>query len=307
MKTTLYIQDIECESCTRIVERGIKTLQGINEYIIKKDSIAIDFDPSLIKEEAIIEAISSRGYAASRYPLTKMSFKRRMKEFLQDRQKYAVERKMLSISLISFISLLLVDAIIYLLFFRATPGFLAQSWQWFLYIDITVVTTAAAIWHLKAYHGAITSMTGMMLGMTLGMQAGFMIGAVVGATNGMFIGTMVGMISGVLLGIYGGKDVGIMGALQGMMSGLMGGTMGAMLTVMMFSDHLLLFMPVFMLINVVILWGMSYMIYEEVVEDKTVRIAPADFTTFFSYVFVFAIILSTIMVYGPKSALVAFG
>jgi copper chaperone CopZ len=306
MKTTLYVQDIECESCTRLVERGLKTLQGINEYTIQKDSVLIDYDPSLLKEEAIIEAIASRGYAASRYPLNKMSFKRRFKDFLENRHKYVVERRMLFISLLSFLALLLLDAVMYGLFFRNTPGFLEQSWQWFLYLDITVVSIAASIWHLKAYRGAITSMTGMMLGMTLGMQAGFMIGAVIGASNGMFVGSMVGMLGGVGLGIYGGKDTGIMGALQGMMSGLMGGTMGAMLTVMMMTDNVLLFMPVFMLINVAIMWGMSYMVYEEVVEDKTVQIVPTDFTTFFSYVFVFAVILGLIMVYGPKGALVAF-
>ena len=306
MKTTVYVQDIECESCVRLVERGIKTLQGINEYTVQKDSIVIEYDPSLIKEESIIEAIASRGYAASRYPLTKMSFKRRLGDILKNRHKYAVERRMLFISFVSFLALLLIDAITYVAFFQGIPGFFAQSWQWFLYLDITVVSIAASIWHLKAYKGAITSMTGMMLGMTLGMQAGFMIGAVIGATNGMFVGSMIGMIGGVILGTFGGKDTGIMGALQGMMSGLMGGTMGAMLTVMMFTDHVLLFMPVFMLINVVIMWGMSYMVYEEIVEEKSVRIEPADFSAFFSYVFVFTIVLGIIMLYGPKSALVAF-
>jgi copper chaperone CopZ len=306
MKTTLYVQDIECESCTRLVDRAIKTLQGINGYQIRKDSVLIDYDPSLLKEEAIIEAISSRGYAASKFPLNKMSYKRRLKDFLKDREKYTIERRMFFISIISFFALIFIEGFLYMAFFQDTPGFLAQSWQWFLYLDISVVSIAASIWHLKAYKGAITSMTGMMLGMTLGMQAGFMIGAVVGASNGMFVGSTVGMLAGVFLGIIGGKDTGIMGGLQGMMSGLMGGTMGAMLTVMMFTDNILLFMPMFMLINVVIMWGMSYMVYEEVVEDKTVRIEPADFSTFFAYVFIFTTLLGIIMVYGPKSALVAF-
>jgi copper chaperone CopZ len=306
MRVTLYIQDIECESCTRLVERAIKSLQGINEYAIKKDCVVVDFDSSLLKEEAIIEAIASRGYAASKFPLSKMSYRRRFSDFMKNRQKYAIERQMLLNALLSFLGLIVIDALLYLFFFRDTPGFLSQSWQWFLYLDITVVSVASSIWHLKAYKGAITSMTGMMLGMTLGMQAGFMVGAVVGATNGMFVGSTVGMLSGIFLGVYGGKDSGIMGALQGMMSGLMGGTMGAMLTVMMFTDHLLLFMPMFMIINVIIMWGMSYMVYEEVVEDKKITTAPTDFSTFFAYVFIFALLLAVIMIYGPKGALVVF-
>ncbi len=305
MKITLYVQDIECESCTRLIEKGMKTLQGINGYVFKKDSVEVDYDPSLLKEEAIIEAISSRGYAASKYPLTKTSFKRRLSDFLKNRQKYAVERQMLLISVLSFIVLLFSEAVLVLAFYKNT-GVVLRNWQWFVYLDISVVSIAAAIWHLKAYKGAITSMTGMMLGMTLGMQTGFMIGAVIGATNGMFIGSTVGMMAGVVLGVIGGKDTGIMGALQGMMSGVMGGTMGAMLTVMLLSDNVLLFMPLFMLINVIIMWGMSYMVYEEVVEDKKVHIAPADFGMFFSYVFISTILLGIIMIYGPKSALVAF-
>jgi copper chaperone CopZ len=306
MKTTLYVQDIECESCTRLVDRSIKTLHGINEYTIQKDSVIIDYDPSLIKEEAIIEAISSKGYAASKFPLSKMSFKRRFEDILKNKKKYAVERKMFLISLASFFSLLAIDLLAYFLLFRNQAGFFAATWQWFLYLDITVVSIAAAIWHLKAYKGAVTSMTGMMIGMTLGMQAGFMIGAVFGAVNGLFIGSMIGMISGVLLGVYGGKDTGIMGALQGMMSGLMGGTMGAMTTYMMMNDHVLLFMPAFMLINIAIMWGMSYMIYEEVVEDKKVQVVPTDFGTFFAYVFIFSIILAAIMIYAPKSILLIY-
>lgn len=305
MKITLYVQDIECESCTRVIERGIKTLQGINEFIFQKDSVVLDYDPSLLKEEAIIEAITKRGYAASKYPLTKVSFKRRLDDFFKNQHKYVVEREMFLISVLSFIVLLFIEAVLTLAFFKNSSAIL-RNWQWFVYLDISVVSIAAAIWHLKAYKGAITSMTGMMLGMTLGMQAGFMIGAVTGATNGMFMGSTVGMITGVILGIVGGKDTGIMGVLQGMMSGLMGGTMGAMLTVMLLADHVLLFMPLFMLINVVIMWGMSYMVYEEVVEDKKVEIHPTDFGTFFSYVFVAIIVLGIIMVYGPKSALVAF-
>ena len=305
MKTTLYIQDIECDSCVRIVDRSIKRLQGINEFSVKNDHVLIDYDPSLIKEETIVESISRSGYKTSTTPISHMSYKQRWRDFTANKRKYWVEWRMLIYTAVAFLFLLGIDAALYLIFFAGSQGFLSHYWQWFIYLDITIVTVAAGLWHLKAYRGAITSMTGMMLGMTLGMQAGFMVGAVVGATNGMFTGSMAGMFTGVFLGGYAGKDSGIMGALQGIMSGLMGGTMGAMLTVMLLADHISLFMPFFMAVNVVILWGMSYMVYEEMVEDKRVQVAPAEFGTLFSWVFVAAIVLGLIMVYGPKSLLVA--
>ncbi|MEK6968402.1 MAG: heavy-metal-associated domain-containing protein [Nanoarchaeota archaeon] len=305
MKTIIYVQDIECDSCTKIIERSLKLLQGINGYLFRKDHVEIDYDPSLLKEETLIDSITKKGYKASNYPLTRLSYKKRFADFFKNKKKYAVERKMLAISLVSFLTIIFLEAAIYVFFFSKQAGFLARNWQWFIYLDISIVTIAAALWHLKAYKGAITSMTGMMLGMTLGMQAGFMVGAVIGATNGMFVGSTVGMLAGIILGVVAGKESGIMGALQGMMSGLMGGTMGAMITVMMLTDNVFVFMPLFMLVNVAILWGMSYMVYEEMVEDKKVKIAPADFTTFFSFVFVAIFILGVVMVYGPKSLLVA--
>jgi len=305
MKTTLYVQDIECDSCVRLIERTLKRLQGINEYAVKKDRVVIDYDPSLVKAETISEAITLNGYRTSTYPLARVSYKQRWRDFTANRRKYWVEWRMLAYIMASLLFLLAIDGTLYLIFFQGETGFLNHYWQWLLYLDITVVTIGAALWHLKAYKGAVTSMTGMMLGMTLGMQAGFMVGAVVGATNGMFTGSMTGMGAGILLGAYAGKESGIMGAMQGMMSGLMGGTMGAMVTVMLLADHVAIFMPFFMAINVLILWAMSYMVYEEIVEEKRVRVAPADFSLFFSYVFVFALLIGIIMVYGPKSLLVA--
>lgn len=305
MKITLYVQDIECDSCVTLIERSLKPLQGINGYQVRKDSIEIDFDPSLIRQEAIQSAIMQKGFRTSSAPLSRMSYKARLEDFKHSPHKYKVERSMLKISGISFLGLLLIQAAIYLALFIASPGFIGRYAQWLIYLDITIVSIAASLWHLKAYKGAVTSMTGMMLGMTVGMQGGFMIGAVLGATNGMFIGSMIGMLAGVSLGLYAGKDSGILGALQGMMSGLMGGTMGAMLTVMLLGDNVDLFMPVFMAINVLIMWGMSYMVYEEMVEDKPVQVKPADFATFFAYVFVAMVLLGLVMILGPKSLLIA--
>ncbi len=306
MKTTIFVQDIECDACIKVIERTLKKLQGINQYTILKDSVIIDYDPSLIKLESIIESISLNGYKASTYPLVRMSYKQRLNDFFKNKNKYKIEKRMFLISGISFVILSAIELLLYFALFTNNSILFKDLWPWLLYLNISVVSISASIWHLKAYKAAITSMTGMMLGMTLGMQSGFMIGAIIGATNGMFMGSVVGTVTGVLLGIFAGKDSGIMGAMQGMMSGLMGGTMGAMTAVMLLTDHLQLFMPLFMLINVIIMWAMSYMTYEEIVEDKKVKILPADFTTFLSYEFVFIILIAFIMIYGPRSLLTVF-
>lgn len=304
MKTTVYVQDITCDSCVRVIERVLKRIDGVKEHTIHDDAVVVEHD-ARVTAQSVIEAITNAGYRASSAPLPRFSLKQRWSDFWTDKKKYALERKMFVYSLFAFVALLLIEAAAYALFFRATPGFFAKYAIWLFYLDISVVTVAAALWHLRAYKTPVTSMTGMMLGMTMGMQAGFMIGAVLGATNGMFIGSLGGMLLAAALGAYAGRDASIMGALQGLMSGLMGGTMGAMITVMMFTDHVLLFMPFYMALNVVILWGMSFMLYEEAIEGRRVTAEPADFTTFFSYVFVMTVILVALMVYGPKSLLVS--
>ncbi len=304
MKTTLYIQDIECEACTRLIEKTIKHLQGIDGYSFDKEKLTLEFNPALIREEAIISAINRTGYRANNTPVQRKSYKERAKDFYKNKAKYNTEWRMIEISILSFLLMIAIEMILYFLFFSNASEFFQKYWQWMLYLTISIVSTAAGIWHLKAYKAAVPSMTGMMLGMTIGMQSGFMIGAIVGATNGMFVGSLIGTLTGVLLGTYAGNTSGIMGAMQGMMSGLMGGTMGAMLTVMMLADHVTWFMPIFMTINVAIMLSMSYMIYEEIVEDKEVHAAPAEFSTFFAYIFLATIIIGSIMIFGMKSLLV---
>jgi len=146
-------------------------------------------------------------------------------------------------------------------------------------------------------------MASMMIGMTLGMQTGMMLGAVYGAVNGYFIGAMIGMMLGTVIGLITGK-ASIMGMVQGMMSGLMGGTMGAMITMMMFTDHVLYFMPFYMLINVAILAGFVYMYHDEVIKDnKDVIKTNVSIWLFLALSVIASIILLVILVYAPKSIL----
>jgi hypothetical protein len=147
-------------------------------------------------------------------------------------------------------------------------------------------------------------MHGMMIGMTIGMQTGMLLGAILGATNGFFVGATAGMVLGVTAGIIAGRCCGIMGTMEGMMAGVMGGTMGPMISVMMLSDHLQWFMPLYVIVNIVIVAGLVKMYLEGVVAPaKQVHERPLDALTFISICVVVTALLVAIMVYGPKSYL----
>ena len=112
-------------------------------------------------------------------------------------------------------------------FFRNIPDFFSRFGFYIIFLVISILVNAAAVWHIKAYKHSFPHMTGMMIGMTIGMTSGFSIGLVIGATNGFFIGSLAGLIIGMAIGSYTGNCCGIMGIMEGMMAGLMGGIMGA--------------------------------------------------------------------------------
>ena len=234
-------------------------------------------------------------------------FSSRMNAFFTDKQKHGIERKMMLYSIIAIALLILIESAAYLAFFRQGMYFERYAW-WVLYLDIAVVSIGAAIWHIKSYSLKFNHMAGMMRGMTFGMISGFMIGAIIGATNGMLVGSFAGVIIGTLAGWYNGKCCGIMGVMEGMMAGLMGGLMGAMTGVMLFVDHILYFMPLFMAINLAIIWGLSYMVYEEIIEkEKDVSTKAVAFWKFFALCLVVALILTAIILYAPSFGLTARG
>ena len=146
-----------------------------------------------------------------------------------------------------------------------------------------------------------------MIGMTVGMQTGMMIGAVLGATNGFFVGALAGMLLGVLVGAIMGNCCGVMGVMEGMMAGLMGGTMGPMISVMMVADNIHLFMPFYMIINIIILVGLWYMHHESAVyKAPKLRREPIDFTTYASVSIVACTVLTFIILYAPKNIIAIF-
>jgi cation transport ATPase len=306
MRVKLYVPDIECDSCIKLIEKKFKHLQGIESTKFGSDFVIVQFDTSLINLNNIKSAIKNLGYRCSENPFDRKNLKERVKHFKENKKKYSVEINAFKYAIYLFLILAGIELVAYLGFLKSIP-LPNNFWIWVIYLNISVATLGAAIWHFLTYNEKITCMLGMMVAMTLGMQSGMMIGIIIGATNGFFIGSMVGMLLGVALGGFAGKCCGIMGVIEGMMAGLMGGTMGPMIAIMMISDNLMIFMPFYMAINVAILLGFSYMLFEEIVEGKEeVKRRKIDFSTLASFSLIVTFILIVIILYGPKSALVAF-
>src|SRR3989338_235507 len=155
---------------------------------------------------------------------------------------YHAEVQMLKIGAAALALIALAMAILYLEYFRLTPGFGARYGLYMLYIAISAAVIGIGAWHIKSYRHTFSCSMGMMAGMTIGMMSGFLLGAIIGATNGMFMGSVYGMFTGMFIGAWITRCCGIMSVMEGLMAGLMGGIMGAMTTVMMLNDNLVLFM-----------------------------------------------------------------
>ena len=220
-------------------------------------------------------------------------------------KKMQTEKQMVKVGAIAFIIIAAAMYALYLGYFRLIPNFGAKYGLYMLYTAISVTVIGVGIWHIKSYRHAFDCSMGMMVGMTVGMMVGFLLGAIIGATNGMFMGSVYGMFTGMFSGAWCARNCGIMSVMEGLMAGLMGGLMGAMTTVMMLNDNLVIFMPTLIGSIIVIMAGMSVMIYKESVEHRD-TIPTKDRYEMFSYItllFMLAILTTFIMVYGPKSAL----
>ncbi|MDO8661071.1 MAG: hypothetical protein Q7K43_04225 [Candidatus Woesearchaeota archaeon] len=234
----------------------------------------------------------------------KQGVRTRIKDFWHNTHEYPAEYTLLKNGAITLFILLAIQAIItFLLPETALPKY---AW-WVVYTIISVVSITVGVAHLKAYITNINCMTGMMIGMTLGMQTGMMIGTILGATNGLFIGGIIGMILAVCIGIYSGRCCGIMGVMEGTMAGSMGGIMGAMTGVMFSADNILWFMPVFMLINIAIMIGFSIMLYEEIAAKHKPETKTISLNKFSMLCTLAVVLISLIILWGPRTGLAALG
>jgi len=216
--------------------------------------------------------------------------------------------KTLKYGLVAFLVSIILELLAYAGFLRTIPNFLPKYAIWILYLNISIVSISMSILYMLFNKEKAPCMTGMMIGMTIGMQIGMMVGAVFGATNGYFTGAMVGMI----LGSIGGTIAGLtskstMAWVQGLMSGIMGGTMGPMISVMMFTDRINLFMPFYTILNLILLWGFIKMYHEEIIKDNNELVRThIDLVTYTSATIIITVLLIAIMIYGPKSPIFAF-
>ena len=301
----VYCPDIECESCIKLIKKLLAKEEAevqTQDY----ESMTISYNPENLDLNYLLAAIRDLGFRASLKPFERKTLGERTKDFLSNKKKYSIEYRMLKYSMALFVLIIAMEATGYLLLFSQNPEFLARYWPWVLYLDIAVVALAASVWHLHSYRAKFTTMVGMMIGMTHGMLAGMMFGTIIAATNGLFLGATLGMVLAVSVGIYNGKCCGIMGVMEGMMAGVMGGTMGGMIGTMFALDHLQLFMPLFMLMNLIILLGLSYMLFEEVVEHnvKTTP-APINFLVLFFSATLLLFLFLGVMLYGPRTGIAA--
>jgi hypothetical protein len=182
------------------------------------------------------------------------------------------------------------------------PDFVSRYGWWLFYLDASVIPIVTSIFYLRSFHYArMSHAMGMMIGMTIGMQIGAMVGAVIGATNGFFFGALTGMLLGVAVALYGAWCCGPMAVMHGLMSGVMGGTMGAMIIVMMIMDHVLIFMPVFTILNVGILAWFVYLYYKECCSTDHLQIRKLVNPYMLVGLDILIIgLLSALMIYGPR-------
>lgn len=217
---------------------------------------------------------------------------------------FKVEKSLLKTTAYTLIFLSLIEILAYFAWFKNIDNYFWKYGYYMIFLVISILVNATAIWHIKAYKMEYSHMSGMMIGMTIGMTTGFSIGLIVGATNGMFIGSIAGLLIGMIAGGYVGNCCGIMGAMEGMMAGLMGGLMGAMTAVMTLNDNILLLTPILVMSMVTIIFGLIYMVYEQEVKHlEKVEYKGYDFLPFITINFITLVALSFLMVYGPKSFL----
>jgi len=215
------------------------------------------------------------------------------------------ERSMIVMALAAFSVLLASEIIFYFAF--AKPLVTYKYFHYISYLLVSSIFIGTSMWHAKHYKHTFNCSLGMMFGMTIGMMSGFMIGTIIGATNGMFTGSVVGMLTGMGIGALSTRTCGIMPLLESLMAGLMAGLMGAMTAVMMINENILIFMPLLIGSCALILGGMSVMVRRESAEYVE-KIAKPDIYDMFIYIsamFIFTMLMTVIILFGPRSLLVA--
>jgi len=149
-------------------------------------------------------------------------------------------------------------AVLVWVLYGAFGGLAAQYPYEVLFLSSLGVLVASAVYvHKLGEH--LDEMHGMMAGMTFGMISGLVIGTLAVLPTGNFlVGVIVGSTAGLLFGVPFGLLGGHLGLMEGIAAGPMGGMMGAMLGQMIRPYDLAVFLPFFMLLFSITMFGLTY-------------------------------------------------
>ena len=66
MKQTFSVSGMSCANCVAHVEKAVRELSGIQNVLVslEKNSMVVDYDPSVVAIPAIIAAVDEEGYGA---------------------------------------------------------------------------------------------------------------------------------------------------------------------------------------------------------------------------------------------------
>ena len=112
-KTTLKIQGMHCASCSLIITRALKKVDGIKDATVNysTEKADVEYDSVKINEERIISEIKKKGYGA--YPLQNVDYKAQKKEKEKELSKLKFK--------VIFSAILAVPALILGMFFMKSP------------------------------------------------------------------------------------------------------------------------------------------------------------------------------------------
>jgi hypothetical protein len=303
---TLYrlaLSGMTCGACEKVIERAVTEMgAGVEEIDAARGLVDIRCPPERIgpiKERLARGGFRERLEDGSEGRGDWKGILSYVKSVVAGEPHTRVENKLLNYAIGTTAILGMAGALSYGVFLSAFEDQVLAASLLILVIVSSVMSTYS-IFHMEAYRKGMTCSNGMMVGMTTGMASGYIIGAILGATNGMFIGSVAGTAAGIAIGFSLGKSSGIMGAMEGIMAGLMAGTMGAMTSVMMLNDNLLAFLYILNGICLVMVGGLSYMMFREAGPAPSAA-KGAGFARFAGLSAALCAILVAIMLYGPRS------
>ncbi len=299
----LPIRNVSCEACEKVIGRFLKRFSQAKIESISKDAQTLVITCQENDVGTIKEKLREYNYLnEDRNPNHHFSYI--LQKIVQNHPGFQAEHELLTNTVILFGLLFVVLGSTYLFWFTQNASFL-KLWPVLVLIPVGIAINAGALLHVRQLCHHFNCTNGMMAGMIIGMMSGFMSGALIGATNGMFVGSLTGMMIGMSASAYAVRKTGVMGILEGLMAGLMAGTMGAMLSIMMITDNLVLFLYILFTACTIILGGMSYFMIKEIGpihdERRNVELFPLALMSI-----LVALVFITLALFGPKSP-IAFG